>query len=80
MPFAGYKNFKDCVRKNQDKSNPEAYCSSIMRKVEGKNIEVMVDSPKPMSVQCPGGKIRSKGKGQGKGYGKGQGPIGRMGD
>ena len=43
MPFAGYKDFKDCVRKNQDKRNPEAYCASIMRKVEGK----MIDDPQP---------------------------------
>lgn len=34
MPFAGYKDFKDCVRKNQDKENPEAYCATIMRQVE----------------------------------------------
>ncbi len=33
-PFAGYKNFKDCVSKNGDKSNPQAYCATIMRKVE----------------------------------------------
>jgi len=33
-PFAGYKNFADCVAKNSDKSNPEAYCSVIKRKVE----------------------------------------------
>jgi hypothetical protein len=34
-PFAGYSNFDDCVRKNNGKSDPEAYCASIMRKVEG---------------------------------------------
>ena len=36
MPFAGFKNFKDCVAKNQDKGNPQAFCASIQRKVEGK--------------------------------------------
>jgi len=36
MPFAGYKNFKECVSENQDKGDPEAYCAVIMRKVEGK--------------------------------------------
>jgi len=36
MPFAGYKNFDDCVRKNQDKKDPKGYCATIMRKVEGK--------------------------------------------
>jgi len=33
LPFAGYKNFADCVRKNQDKDNPSAYCAFIARKV-----------------------------------------------
>ncbi len=36
MPFAGYKDFEDCVKKNQDKKNPEGYCAAIQRKVEGK--------------------------------------------
>ena len=35
-PFAGYKNFDDCVRKNSEKANPEGYCAEIMRRVEGK--------------------------------------------
>ena len=39
MPFAGYKNFKECVAKNQDKKDPEAYCAVIMRKVEGRAAE-----------------------------------------
>lgn len=36
MPFAGYKDFADCVAKNQDKKNPKAYCAFIARKVHGK--------------------------------------------
>jgi len=36
MPFAEYSGFEDCVNKNKDKKNPEAYCASIKRKVEGK--------------------------------------------
>ncbi len=36
MPFAGYKNFADCVSRNKSKKNPKAYCATIMRKVEGK--------------------------------------------
>ena len=36
MPFAGYKDFNDCVAKNSSKDNPKAYCATIMRKVEGK--------------------------------------------
>jgi len=35
MPFAGYENFDDCVAKNKDKDNPNAYCAEIKRKVEG---------------------------------------------
>lgn len=34
MPFAGYKDFADCVKKNSSKKNPKAYCAVIMRKVE----------------------------------------------
>lgn len=34
-PFAGYKDFHDCVKKNQDKRNPEAYCGTIKNQVEG---------------------------------------------
>lgn len=36
MPFAGYANFDECVRKNQNKRDPKAYCASIKQKVEGK--------------------------------------------
>lgn len=36
-PFGGYSNFQDCVSKNSDKGDPEAYCATIMRKVEGKS-------------------------------------------
>lgn len=35
MPFAEYENFKDCVKQNQDKDNPEAYCAKIQEEVEG---------------------------------------------
>lgn len=35
MPFAGYENFNDCVAKNKDKSDPEAYCGKIKAEVEG---------------------------------------------
>lgn len=34
MPFAGYRDFADCVAKNRDKRDPEAYCASIQRQVE----------------------------------------------
>lgn len=34
-PFAEYTSFEDCVEKNQDKDDPEAYCATIQRQVEG---------------------------------------------
>lgn len=34
MPFAGYKDFDECVAKNRDKSDPKAYCATIERKVK----------------------------------------------
>jgi SPP1 gp7 family putative phage head morphogenesis protein len=43
-PFASYDNFDDCVTKNKDKENPEAYCAVIMRATEGKDIEVKASS------------------------------------
>lgn len=36
-PFADYKDFDDCVRRNSDKGDPKAYCATIMRQVEGKS-------------------------------------------
>ena len=33
-PFGGYESFEDCVAKNKDKEDPEAYCATIKRKVE----------------------------------------------
>lgn len=36
MPFAGYENFDECVAKNGDQDDPDAYCATIMRQVEGK--------------------------------------------
>ena len=35
MPFANFSSFQDCVNKNQDKRNPQAYCASIQATVEG---------------------------------------------
>ena len=34
-PFSSYKDFADCVAKNQDKKDPEAYCATIKQKTEG---------------------------------------------
>lgn len=36
MPFAGFEDFDACVKANQDKSDPEAYCASIHKKATGK--------------------------------------------
>ena len=33
MPFAGYEDFADCVSKNQDKEDPDAYCGKIKHQV-----------------------------------------------
>jgi len=35
MPFGEYKDFDDCVSKNKDKDDPEAYCATIKRNIEG---------------------------------------------
>lgn len=35
MPFGEYESFEDCVAKNSDKADPEAYCSTIKRQIEG---------------------------------------------
>jgi len=42
LPFAGYKNFADCVRKNKDKGDPAAYCGAIKHQVEGANSRFVV--------------------------------------
>ncbi len=39
MPFGPnceYADFKECVRKNQDKDDPDAWCAKIQRETEGK--------------------------------------------
>jgi hypothetical protein len=39
MPFGKYKDFDDCVNKNQDKQDPEAYCATIQRQIEGASVQ-----------------------------------------
>jgi len=79
MPFGKYKDFLDCVRKNKDKSNPQAYCASIEKSITGKWSTENSRGEKVAkdNLPCPGSKIRSKGQGRGLGIGKGKGPIGR---
>jgi hypothetical protein len=38
-PFAEYSDFADCVSKNSDKDNPEAYCGAIKREAEGESAD-----------------------------------------
>ncbi len=41
-PFTIYKDFDDCVKKNQNKKDPDAYCATIMRNIEeGKNNNII---------------------------------------
>jgi hypothetical protein len=43
VPFAGYENFDDCVSRNRDKGDPDAYCGSIKHKVEDKAMNEVID-------------------------------------
>ena len=43
-PLGEYEDFADCVAKNQDKDDPEAYCGSIEQKV--KDVGEKVDAPR----------------------------------
>jgi len=53
-PFADYADFADCVAKNQDKDDPEAYCGQIKHQVEGETIklpnEPMTEIVKPIAT------------------------------
>lgn len=53
MPFAGYENFAACVAANSDKDDPEAYCATIMRRVE-KARSVVADGH-PLAKHFSGG-------------------------
>jgi hypothetical protein len=39
MPFAEYKDFADCVAKNSDKKDPQAYCGTIKAAAEGSGLK-----------------------------------------
>ena len=41
MPFGEFTDFADCVSKNQDKDNPEAYCGFIQNNIEGATANVL---------------------------------------
>lgn len=36
MPFGQYKDFNDCIIQNKDKSDPQAYCASVHKKITGR--------------------------------------------
>lgn len=52
-PFAGYTDFDDCVRKNQDQANPEAYCATIMRQAEKQEEESEPEATRGMVAFYP---------------------------
>jgi hypothetical protein len=39
MPFGKYRDFQDCVNKNKDKDNPEAYCAVIERTIRKRRVK-----------------------------------------
>jgi hypothetical protein len=41
MPFGEFQDFADCVSKNGDKENPEAYCGFIQKSIEGATANVV---------------------------------------
>lgn len=43
-PFGGYDDFADCVAKNQDKDDPEAYCGFVKHKTEGETVKPLTTS------------------------------------
>jgi len=38
-PFADYDSWEDCISKNQEKDDPEAYCASVKQEVEGETVK-----------------------------------------
>jgi phage I-like protein len=36
LPFGEYEDFDDCVAKNQDKDDPEAFCGFLKKRIEGR--------------------------------------------
>ena len=50
-PFGEYTDFADCVAKNQDKGDPEAYCATIKRQIEGS--KQIMGGKKSMSEKTP---------------------------
>jgi hypothetical protein len=51
MPFGKYKDFDQCVRLNQSKDHPEAYCAAIERAIKGDNDEDMNKRARAKALQ-----------------------------
>ena|SRR3990167_5375575 len=62
MPFGGYEDFASCVAANQDKDDPQAYCATIMRAIEGddgvKKAETVRGYESPEPGDLPEGKAK----------------------
>jgi hypothetical protein len=39
MPFGEYESWEDCIEKNKGKDDPEAYCATIKRAIEGASVQ-----------------------------------------
>jgi len=61
MPFADYEDFDACVRDNQDKNNPEAYCAEIKRSIEGAELSDREQAALEEST-CPDGQVNINGE------------------
>jgi len=57
MPFGPYKDFADCVNKNQDKDDPEAYCAVIERAITG---DLKVEGTKMLKVTSKAVSLEAK--------------------
>lgn len=51
-PFAGYESWEDCVAKNSDKGDANAYCGSIKHKVEDKQSHRALRKRAAVCHQC----------------------------
>jgi len=62
-PFAGYTDFADCVAKNSDKSNPQAYCGTIQTQAGEKLKEEDTSQPKPEDIRSGPSKNKAPDRG-----------------
>lgn len=55
MPFGEYEDFSSCVRENSDKNDPEAYCATIKREIEGEQALSDAEAKHAESDPCEDG-------------------------